>query len=432
MKKFLTISVAIVLFAFMMSASKCTVKPVEIEAAPPTGEAATGFTFGKQAHDFHPETVDEFVPVFASQLARYSQTAPLLWPDNAVIDKTVVIEDVDTNRFWFIAADGTAAELSEDVAGQMGVSRRERPDDFSFYECGVYITVSDESVKNKFGWDKPHVGAYDSILWLTHEGFHKWEQSDKWNNPPQESIANSDRDEFFLDISARTKRNLLQKQIMQAVSEPGSTDLILDALATYENYKTQNADDYGNAVFFDRTEGTAKYYEFVSSLFIFYPEQISSKEDLDRAFTYLAQYEESYVNLGLVSESYSIGMFACVLLDRLDENWKERIMREQFTTPLEILSSHFTDKTLPEPKQLTKDEVERVTEDIRERVRFLVAKQIPVLTGIKQGLVDLPEEDRVVYKMYLNDMLRRFTDMITILPEEEQKAHEEFIRAMQE
>jgi hypothetical protein len=118
-------------------------------------------------------------------------------------------------------------------------------------------------------------------------------------------------------------------------------------------------------------------------------------------------------------------------LDRLDENWKEIIMREQFITPLEILSSHFKDEILPEPKQLSQEEIERVTEDIRERVRFLIERQIPWLTRLKQGLDDLSEEDRVVYEMYLNEMLQKFKDMITILPEEEQKAQEDFISTMQ-
>jgi len=432
MNKLSKIGIAVVLSTCMMSAIRCAAKPAEVEIEPPKGEIFTGFTFGNQPYAFHPETVDEFIPVFAAQLTRYNQIAPMFWPDNAVVDKTVVLEDVDTNRFWLIAIDGTATELCEEDVEQMCVSRRERADDFSFYEGGMYITVSDQSVKDKNGWNKPHVGAYDSILWLTHEGFHNWEQGDKWNKPDQEDIANSDRDEFFLDISARANRNLLQRQLMRAAAEPGNMELILNALITYENYKKQNADDNRNALYFDRIEGTAKYFELVSSLYIFYPDQISSKEDLEQAFTYLAQYEDSYIRLGVVSESYNIGMFACVLLDRLDENWKERVMREQFITPLEILSSHFKNEILPEPKQITQEEIESVTEDIREKVRFLIERQIPVLTGIKQGLGDLTEEDRIVYRMFLNEMLQRFKDMITILPEEEQEAQEDFIRIMQE
>lgn len=402
------------------------------ETAPLTAEMAAGFIFGKQAHAFHPETVDEFIPVFGEEVARYSQVAPLCWPDNAVAGKSAVLEDIDTNRFWLITPEGAVTELSEEEAEQMGISRREGPDDFSFYEGGMYITVSDQSVKDQIGSDKPHVGAYDSILWLTHEGFHKWEQGDKWNKPDPENIPNSARDEFYLDIPARAKRNLLQKQLKRAVAEPGNAALILDAVATYEDYKIQNAGDYENALYFDRIEGIAKYFEVVSSLYIFYPDQISGKEDLERALAYLAREENSYISLGVISESYNVGMLACVLLDRVDENWKERAMREPFITPLEILSSHYKAEILPEPKQLAPEEIESVTEDIRGKVRFLVERQVGVMTGLKQMLDSLPEAERAVYALFLDEALTNFKDMITILPDEEQKAQEDFIRAMQE
>ena len=379
-----------------------------------------------------PGTAAEFVAVFAEQMARYNQIAPLCWPDNAVVDKSVVMEDVDTCRLWLIAPDGAVTELSEEDAEQMGVSRRDRPDDFSFYEDGIYISISDQSVKDQAGRDKPHVGSYDSILWLTHEGFHKWEQGGKWDMPNQESIVNIDRDEFFLDIPARAKRNLLQKQLMQAVARPGEPDLILDALATFEDYRTKNAEDYENTLFYDRIEGTAKYFEFVSSLYIFFPDEVKSKEDLEKMIAKLALNEGAYIQLGVVSESYNVGMFACVLLDRLDENWKERIKREPFVTPLEILSSYYEDETLHEPKQLSPEEIEGLTENVREKIRFLAARQKPVLTAVKQGLDAMPEEERIVYEMFLDEMLLKFKEMITILPEEEQKTFEDFIKAMEE
>jgi hypothetical protein len=314
---------------------------------------SAGFIFGKKAYSFHPETVDEFVPIFAGQLARYNKAAHLLWPDNAVIDKSVILEDVDTNRFWLIIPDGTVEVLSEEDIETLGVSRRDAPDDFSFYEDGIYITISKKSIREQVGGEKLHVGAYDSILWLTHEGFHKWEQDGKWNSPKSEDIPNPGRDEFLNDISARAKRNLLQRQIMQAVAENGNTALILDALATYEDYKVQNADDYRLIPYFDRIEGTAAYFEVASSLYIFYPDQIKSEEDLERAFAYLAQYEDNYLNLGIVSESYNIGTFVGALLDRVDENWKEHIRQEPLLTPMEILALHYKDETLPEPRQLT-------------------------------------------------------------------------------
>jgi hypothetical protein len=394
-------------------------------------ETSDRFSFGMQAHVFHPETVDQFVPVFAVQLARYNQIAHSLWPNNTLVDQSVVLEDVDTSRFWYIAPDGATKVLSEEEIEDMGISRRYSSDDFSFFEGGMYITISEQSVRDKLGADKLHVGAYDSILWLTHEGFHKF-QSDEWISPESEDIPNRERDEFFANIDARAKRNLLQRQIMRAVANPGDTALILDALATYEDYKIQNPDDYLLTWYFDKIEGTAKYFEVVSSLYIFYPDQVNSKEDLERAFTYLARYEDNYLSLGIVSESYNLGIFAGALLDRLVEDWKERIMRDPRLTPLEILSDHFKDETLPEPKKLTQEEIESVIGDIQEKIRFLVERQVLGLTALKQGFDYMADEDRAIMEMYLEFMLQGFEEMIKLLPEDEQRAQDDFIKAMRE
>ena len=390
------------------------------------------FNFGKQAHAFHPETVDEFIPVFASQLARYNQIAFLLWPDNAVVNQSAVLEDVDTHRFWFVAPDGAITSLMENDIEAMGVTRRATPDDFSFYEGGTYITISEQSVREQMGGEKLHVGAYDAILWLTHEGFHKLEQEERWKKPEFEDIPNPDRNEFLTNIDARVKRNLLQRLIMRAVADPGNTSLILDALATYEEYKIQNPDDYRFALYWEQIEGTALYYEAASSLFIFYPDQVDSKEDLARAFAYLATHEDKYIAIGLVSESYNLGLFAGALLDRLDENWKKRVMQEPLLTPLEILSSYYEGIPLPEPKQFTQDEIEIVTAEIQERVRFLAERQVFALTMLKQNLDSMPEEERAIMEMFIMQTLQNFEEMIKILPAEEQKAREDFIKAIKE
>ena len=116
-------SMAIVLSVCMLFGTGCGAKPAGTETETPTGDIVAAFSFGKQAHDFHPENVDEFIPVFAEEMARYNKIAALCWPDNAVMGKSVVLEDVDTNRFWYIMPDGAATELSEKNVEQMGVFR---------------------------------------------------------------------------------------------------------------------------------------------------------------------------------------------------------------------------------------------------------------------------------------------------------------------
>jgi hypothetical protein len=111
-------------------------------------------------------------------------------------------------------------------------------------------------------------------------------------------------------------------------------------------------------------------------------------------------------------------------------NWKERISQEPHLTPLELLASHYQNDVLPEPKKLSNEEIEHVTAEIREKIRFLAERQVFMLTGLKQSLEELPAADRQNMETYLGYMLNNFEEMITILPEKEQAEYEDFIKTM--
>ena len=388
-----------VAFTLILAAGLCAYGEKE-EASP-----HAAFVFGPQAHGTQPKTVDDYIPLFAEQLRRYSEAAPELWPDNAVVNQSAVIEDMDTLRLWLIAPDGAVTSLPEDEAASMGVIRRNRSGDFSFFDGGTYITVSEEDVNDQSLWKKYlHLGTYDALLWLTHESFHALEQS-KWEAVEAENILNADRKDFLEDTLARAKRDLLQRQLLKAVSEPGDTPLILEALATYEEWKTQFPEDYGNALYFDRYEGTAFYYELVSSLYSAYPAQVKSRNDADRALAQLAAQEDAYVylHLGVAAEGYTVGGFACVLLDRLESDWKERIMNDPEVTPIEMLYRHFSGETLPEPKQLTQAEIGLVEEKILEKFKQLAEARREGLRLMEEMLLDLPEEQRGPVEAYMSE-----------------------------
>ena len=87
----------------------------------------------------------------------------------------------------------------------MGITRRPYSEDFSFYDGGTYITVSEDELNNYERWKAySYLGTYDTIIWLTHESFHKLEQS-KWATP--RVIQNRDREEFLESTMARVKRD---------------------------------------------------------------------------------------------------------------------------------------------------------------------------------------------------------------------------------
>ena len=44
------------------------------------------FTLGVQAHT-QPQTMDEYIDLFARQIARYNEIAPELWADSALVNR---------------------------------------------------------------------------------------------------------------------------------------------------------------------------------------------------------------------------------------------------------------------------------------------------------------------------------------------------------
>ena len=342
----------------------------------PTIEAVSNdrFTLGVQAHPVHPETLETFIPVLAEQLRRYNEIAPELWPNNPLVNQSLIIEGLRSKKFWLIEPDGSVTPLKKDEALSYGFTRNAYVDGFSFFDDGMYYAFSDEDLTNFLKWEKYlHLGTHDVSLFVTHEGFHRTTQGN-WKS--MDEIANRGRSEFLENIPARAKRNLMQKQILAAVNNPGDTQLILEALATYVDWKTYFPDDYNNAIYFERFEGTANYYEYVTGLYMGYPNRIRNSTDLDGALALLASREDVYVGYGVVRESYTVSGFACVLLDRLESDWKERLMDDPAATPIEMLYQHFIDEPLPEPKQLTQSEIDAVAEEIEKQNVNLVLPRL--------------------------------------------------------
>ena len=354
----------------------------------PTIGAATDGTLvlGAQAHKTQPQTMEEYLPVVAAQLKKYNEVAPTLWPDNPLVNQTFILEALESKRLWLITPDGTVSPLSDEGAKEYNFRRDAYPGGFSFFEGGFYYAVPEEELTDYSIWQKYlHLGTYDAISFLIHEGFHEtqhaWAETD--------DISNGDRDEFLEDTEARAKRALLEKQLLKAVNKPGDTALVLDALATYQDWKAQFPNDYKNSLYADRWEGTAYYYELVACLYAAYPDQVKSKDDLARALALLASRDDVYVDYGLVKEGYTVGGFACMLLDRLEDGWEKRLMGDPKATPIEMLSQHFKDEALPTPAQPTQAERDAVAEEARasqERDRAINAGDV-----LEGGQADSPE-----------------------------------------
>ena len=392
------------------------------------------FVFGSQAYSPQPNTVDEFIPVFADQLRRYNFVAADLWPDNAITKLNFVIDDVDTGRMWLIDPQGTVSPLTEKEAAKIiNVKRQKIPGVWDFYgdffendkhgnifyvsyegkdlsSGGIYYSVSEAALNDIELWGKwPHVSTYDILRLGVHESFHLFEQQ-KWQDRPLGEIANLEtKDQQLNNTEARIKRDLLLRQILAAVYYRGEKKAVLAALATYKDYKTRFPDDYNNSIYWERIEGTANYVEYVSSIYIYYPSQIKSKEDVDSALSQLANQDAFRLTCGVVDEAHEIGAFTGILLDQLGIDWKTQLINDPMLTPLEILSLNYKGKFLPKAKQPTQTEIDGAVSKIKQKKADIKAILEGSILDYETMMEFAPEDERAwmeVYIVYLKNRIR--------------------------
>jgi len=336
--------------------------PAAESSGVPTIEAAKNdeFLLGVQAHT-KPADIDGYITLLAAQIKRYNESAPSLWPDNAVANRSVMVECIEDKRFWLISPDGAVTPLTKNEAQRYGIKRVPRPDGFSAFKDGEYVAASIKAFDNVLSYQRyMHLGTYDLFSTFAHESFHDAEQI-KWT--PSGGGSNLFRNEFFGNTPARVLRDILQRQLMRAVANPEDPQLILDALATYADYKECFPEEYAKSIDTDRMEGTAYYHELVSCLYAAYP-NINDRAALHRALALLAAREDVYVVHGLVYEGYMVGGLSCVLLDRLvnDDSWKKRLITDGNVTPADLLLEQFSGQELPKPHQPTQAEIDAVLE----------------------------------------------------------------------
>jgi hypothetical protein len=341
-----------------------------------------------------------------------------------------VMDDRDNNQLWHVKPDGTANKITEEEAIELGVHRLPAgvPADgyFNFFfkggstladlevsdepfpEGGMYFTVDEEALNNENRWGNyPHTGRFDMFSMVVHESFHMDQASKQNPNWKHSSTEGEMRDKhhYLENTDARLKRHQLLVQLMESVRQSGDTQLVLDVLATFEDYKKLFPKDYENSSFWDRTEGTAQYIEIVSNLYIYYSDQIKNMDDLYRAFAQLGTEKEVYAkSSGLVEEAYDIGAFTGILLDLLGMEWKEQLMNDPDSSPLDILSQHFRDVELPEPKQMSQEETGIAMKNIenkKNRIRGLMEES---LQQFEEALKTTTEEDRELIEYMIEDV----------------------------
>lgn len=347
---------------------------------------ASGFCFGVNCQDA-PKTADAFLTVFANQIKNYNSVAPSLWPENKVVNLYVAVESIENNKSWLISPKGDIKTLSEKQLKALCPARARYNIGFTPFKNdslqGVYLALSEEALSNVLEYQKyQYLGTYDLLLTHNHEMFHQLEQDQHWASP--ETINNRSRNPMLDNREARTERHLLYKLLLEANSMEASAQkdtLILQVLSNYQHYKTTHPEDFKAATYYDRIEGTAHYYEIISSLYSAYPTQIHSPETLRAGLRILAESSnpKPYEDSGIDNESYIIGAWVGFLLDELQEDhtvWKKEIMQNADLTPLDILAQIYEGKPLPPPVKPTNALEEQINTSIQEQTNKKVAPGI--------------------------------------------------------
>lgn len=367
-------------------------------------------SFNFIANKKQPETVKDFIPLFAQQLKKYNQVAEKIWPNNAITQIPVVLEDTDSKAMWKITPDGQISDFSEKEAKEMNVDRSETPGTWGYYGKqfgkfgvdssynvqgknlkggGMYFSLNAAALKDKKTWNsRPHLGSYDALVFALHENFHIFEQ-DKWDKLSNEQITElgTKKDQHLEDVDARLIRHQLIKELMAAIEHPKDKNFVLQALATYNQYKEKNKTDFDRAQYWDRTEGTAHYLELMTSIYTYFPEQLKTDEDINKAIQSLGKQTQSYTkSAGTVDESYDVGAMASFLLDRYDSSWKNKLMKDKNTTPISLLADYFRKEKLPAYEPLNQDDKAKVLKQISDKKKELVGYQKESLVQLKKEL----------------------------------------------
>lgn len=321
----------------------------------------TQFKLGAAAKK-QPQNTKEYLTILAKQVKLYNQNLEQFWPDNPLKNYELLAQDISNKKASLISTKGQIKSLSKKEFKSYDVSSLPFDGQWAFFDSkdrkGAYVSIMPQNIDNFYYFQKyEHLGTYDQFLSYNHELFHKVTQ-ERW---AETSFTDNNREERLEDKATRRQKMLLQQQLKLAISEENHREKhIKNALATYQDYRESSPKDYKEALLYDRLEGTAYYYELLSSLFASYPEQVTTHEEALNALKLLmADDNPAYRMTGLISEGYSTNAFAGILLDLLalekeqDPNqWKMIIEKQGDTTPLLLLEKEFSNEKLPIPSEL--------------------------------------------------------------------------------
>lgn len=359
----------------------------------------------------HPpvKSAEAFIPVLAKQIQRYNLRAKDYWPNSKVVNQIAIVVTMDRRKAWKILPTGEYQAISVKQADRYkkttGYDTEFIPFKTPQGEQGIVLTLNETALKDPKTFAKyPHLGTYDMFITYVHELFHVLEQP-HWNDLKE--TANAERSEYQDQIEARAIRGVIYQQLLNAFIYPNKkTFYARRAAATHRYYQKHYPKDATNALFFDRHEGTAFYYEVVTSLYSAYP-AIKNQADLMQAYGIIAKNIKVAEASGLVIEGYNLGAAAGLLLDQLQATptqWKLQLMRQVDGTALNLLAEMFdnsikaSDVVLPTKAQL------KVYSKLAQEASKPAVLSDESLQALKTILDNAKQESPAAYQQLLDEL----------------------------
>ena len=372
-------SLIIILYASVFIGHKILFKPIIVEEATMEAVGYEDYKFGAKTHP-RIDDIEEFIKLYGQQVKRYGEIASQVWFEGVALDYYTILEDVASKEAWLIAPDGESRKIGEEEVSSYIKKRFNFVDGFNLFEGkgikGFYMGIDKNDLNNYRSFQGTiHLGTYYPILFYTHELFHLVTQLD-WEEP--EVLVNLNKDERLDDRPARMKRYLIMKQLMDALGEvENQEEHILRAVATFNDYKKNCPEDYEASKLFDKLEGMAYYFEMKTLLYAAYPDKVKSLEDIDRAISSIMSSKpfNPYTEMGVVSEGYTVGGFAGLLLDRIYEErgedteiWQKVIAHDPDVSPMDYLASLY-EENIPPAEEVNEEDFNKFAKDMEVDVR---------------------------------------------------------------
>jgi len=332
---------------------------------------------------------------------RMAEATRAAWPALAEFNEvTRVFADVQLlasngQRAWLMNAHG-GHEIDMAAIGALGLSYEYKSFDKLLWQGrpAVFVGMGDVLPEDELQRLKDPQAVPELFSLATHEAFHFYAEAAWAHHPDAERSIR-----YPAVAEPRLYRNLMIRHLLAAVR--GEADGIQRAGYWYRRWLGEHADESARIRNTDRSEGSARYVEWVAQLLALglEPDTLEWQALMLKKLGSSSQAEY----LAADHESYVLGALAGHLLDRRGVNWLPRVARGEMpvsillgaVSPLENPSDESLGRRLREAIAEANRQAAQAFEPFLQRLNDPKGKRLLVPQGAMQGSFGLGNTYRI-------------------------------------